>query len=149
MNPNALFAVFPFLFIGFWLFITAMLGRMSGWFALQERYPDRDEIPLLRLRGESGQLGRGDPFNPWGGVSFGGCLRLDVCPGGLRVAVWWVFGPFERPFLVPWGEIQVEESKLWIIKRFRLEFRGTYGNALTIRPGTYARIAAMHPLKVG
>jgi hypothetical protein len=95
------FAVlFPILFIAVWLATTTVLALKSRWFALAERYPDRDdEEPLLRLRGQSGTMGRR--------VAINGVLTLSACPSGLRIGIVRLFGPFSRPFLVPWKEITV------------------------------------------
>ena len=50
---------------GIWLLVTTLLGWLSGWFTLQEVYPDRSEEPLERLRFQSARLGRrgGLPVN--------------------------------------------------------------------------------------
>ncbi len=145
MNGNAFLGVFPFLFIGMWLGITSLLSLFSGWRTLQTQFPDRDEIPTLRLRMQSAQMGRRSRHNPWGGVSYGSCLRFDVCPTGLRVAVWRIFGIFDRPFLVPWNQIAVERRKVLFVKRYSLRL-GNTGITLTIRDKAYQRIAANSPL---
>ena len=106
MNENAFLAIFPFLFIGFWLIVTTILWLLSGWKALQDRFPDRDEVPLKRLHFQSATFGSG-----FFGTNYGGCLRFDVCSLGLRVAVWRIFGPFSRPFFVPWSEITAETKR--------------------------------------
>ena len=31
---------FPLLFVGIWLMVSTLLGMMSGWFSLQQWYPD-------------------------------------------------------------------------------------------------------------
>src|SRR6478672_10360496 len=93
--------VFPFFFGGMWLFATTMLGFMSGWFNLQQWYPDDGgEEPLLTLRGQSGAMG-------WG-VSLNNCLRLRVYRSGLGIGIWRIFAPFQRPLLIPWSEVKAE-----------------------------------------
>jgi len=91
---------FPFLFVGMWLLVTTFLSVFSGWFDLQRRYPDPGEPSFLTLGMQSGVMGIG--------VNFNGVLTLSACPSGLRVSVWKVFGPFVRPFVVPWSQLRAE-----------------------------------------
>jgi hypothetical protein len=89
----------PILFAAMWLLVTTIFGFVSGWFALQRRFPGNQDTPLLRLRMRSGKMG-------W--IHLNGILTLDSCASGLRVSVWKLFGPFQRPFQVPWDQIEAE-----------------------------------------
>src|SRR5580765_7585355 len=126
MNENAFLAVFPFLFVGMWIGVTALLAALSGIGELAERYPDRPEQrPWRTLRFQSGQLGRFIMT----GVNYGGCLRFDVCPAGLRVKIWRIYAPFSKPFLVPWDAIAVESRPvLGLPFYFARRYRLTFGN---------------------
>ena len=119
----------------------------AGWFELQDLYPNREEEPLDRLRFVSGAIGTGSLLNPWGNVSYGRCLSLDVCPGGLRVRVQRFFVPFQKPIFVPWACITVERKRILFISRYRLEFARTDGRALTISKRAVDRIARTGQLK--
>jgi len=130
-----------------WLAITTLLGVLAGWFELQDLYADRDEPALDRLQFVSGALGRGNLLNPWGNVSYGSCLSLDVCRGGLRVRVWRIFAVFQTPIFVPWPCITVEVKRILFFRRYRLEFARTYGRALTISERAFDRIAQTGLLK--
>ena len=130
-----------------WLAITTTLGAFAGWFELQELYPDGDEEPLDRLRFVSGAIGRGSLFNPWGNVSYGGCLSLDVCPHGLRIGVWRIFAVFQKRIFIPWPCITVEFKRILFLQRYRLEFAQTDGRALTISKRAFDRIARVGLLK--
>jgi hypothetical protein len=147
VNENAFFGIFPFAFIGMWLLITTILGIVSGWRALVERFPDSQDPALERLHFQSAAIGTGSFFNPWGNVSYSSCLRFDVCHTGLRVKIWRIFSPFEKPFLVPWAQIAVEEKKFLFLNRYRLTFGDPSLSALTINPQAYRRIAANSPLR--
>ena len=136
---------FLFIFIGMWLIVTTALDYFSGWYSLRRRFPNIDEQAVDRLHFRSGLLGKGSMYNPWGNVSYGNCLRFDVCPSGLRVAVWRIFGPFSGPFFVPWQDISVEQKNLFFLKFYRLSFGGSGESALTIGSWTYRRIAANCP----
>jgi len=134
--------VFPIFFIGLWLAVTTVLGRASGWKFLQGAYPDRIETPLVRLQLQSGSMG-----GRWGmPVNFNGCLRYDVCPTGLRVAIWRIFGWFQQPFFVPWGHITAEEKKMLFLTGIRLRFTGWPDGELIIRRRTFERMVEAAPL---
>lgn len=142
MNETAFAAIFPFLFIGMWFLTTSVIGWWSGWHVLQDRFPNRDVTVRDRMHFQSAGLGKGRIWNPWGNVSYGSCLRYDICQEGLRVAVWRVFGPFCRPFLVPWDKITVEEVRFLFFRFYRLSFGDPSLSALTIRSRAYKRIVA-------
>ena len=117
--------VFPFFFFGMWLSITTLLAYLSRWFVLARRYPDREaEIPLFQQRLPQAWMGTV-------GVNYRGCLNVAACPGGLRVWVMRLFGPFCRPFFVSWDEIQIERRQtLWMeqaVLTFGKDRAGTLG----------------------
>jgi hypothetical protein len=124
---------FPIFFAGFWLLITTVLGAMSGWFELQRHYPTGDEPALLTLRGRSGSMG-------WG-VGLNGILTLGACPAGLRVGIWRIFGPFLRPFLVPWNEIHPIHTTRFFMPSVRLNFGNPAIGALRINARMWQRLA--------
>lgn len=126
--------LFPFFFVGMWLFATTMIGVLSGWNALRERFPDRDATNLLRLGWQSGRMGK-----VMGGASFGGCLTLTATPLGLRVAIWRLFGSFQSPFLVPWDRIRPEPVRELFAPAIRLHFGDT--GRLTIAARVWERLA--------
>lgn len=109
------FAVFPIFFIALWLAVTSILGVMSGWFGLAERFPDRREPTLAKIGGLSGMMGIG--------VSMRGILTLTACQSGLRVSIWRIFGPFSRPFLVPWREISTRPVTIFFTPHGPAQFR--------------------------
>lgn len=113
--------LFLLVFIAGWLGITGFLGRSSGWFQLMAKYPDRPESAILRLRGLSGTLGSSFAMLPGTGVRMTRMLSLSVCPSGLRVGMFRLFGPFCRDFFVPWNRLTVERKTylLWPVARLR------------------------------
>jgi hypothetical protein len=108
-NPLYFLIAFPLL----WFAVTLILSVLSGWFRLMERYPNRDEIPLLTLTNQSGSLGI---------VSMRNILKLSVCASGLRIGIMRIFGPFCRDFLVPWDEITVTRGDRYLWKFAKLSF---------------------------
>jgi hypothetical protein len=127
------------LFPLFWLAVTALIGRLSGWSALVARYPDRDQIATLSLRRASGIMNQS---------RFGRCLRLDVCLGGLRISVPRIIGPFQPPFLVPWGEIAVEQFSVPILGTFpQLVFGNPRVGTLLLPSPWMERVVAASPIR--
>ena len=149
MSDNALAALVPFLFIGIWLIVALVTYHFSGWAKLVERFPDRLDQPVRRLRFRSGRMGKGSRWNPWGGVSYSGCLRFDICRTGLRVAAWRIALPFSQPFLVPWDKIAVEQQRFLFFRYYRLTFGSGELSALTIDHRAFRAIAEDGLLKVG
>jgi len=135
--PLYLIGLFPFFFAGMWFFVTTRLTKMCGWQALSQRYPDQDERPILRLRGQSGQMGAN--------VNLNGILTLDACSTGLRIGIWRIFGPFSRPFLVPWAEIQAGPQKALFMDLVRLTFSQPPVGNLSLASAVWARLSAATP----
>lgn len=92
------FLLYPIFFAALWLLVTMFLTWASGWKALEARFPDKPDETGRTIHMASGVLC---------GVSMRNILTLTACPMGLRVSVWKLFGPLDRPFLVPWEQIGV------------------------------------------
>ena len=127
------FLFFQLSFICLWLVVSTILDLQAGWYRLMEQYPDQAEEPILRLRWQSGTMGRG--------VNMRGILTLSVCASGLRVGMWRVFGPFCRSFLVPWESIRVVRKTGLFGWAVRLEFGNPPIGRLSIAAGTADRLA--------
>jgi len=110
----ALVVLFPVFFAGLWLGITTLLSSLSGWPALMKAFPDRDEPALLRLSGQSGQMGPG--------VNMQGVLTLSVCPSGLRLGMSRFLAPFAHDVLVPWNQISANRKQVLFGQVVRLQF---------------------------
>jgi hypothetical protein len=130
--------VFPFLFVGMWLAVTTMLGFMSGWFNLQQWYPDDgSEEPLLKLRWQSGMMGAG--------VSLNNCLTLSAKRSGLSVKMTRIFALFQRPLLIPWSEITAEPSRMFFTPMVKLTFGSPANGKLKIGARSWAKLVAAVP----
>lgn len=128
---------FPVFFIGMWVAITSILGAVSGWYALMERYPAREEAPLLTLKNQSGSMR---------GVKLNGVLTLSVSQSGLRVGMIRVFGIrlfglFQRDFLVPWHELTVVRKDGFFGSVARIEFGKPAQGNLTVSADIVDRLA--------
>jgi hypothetical protein len=132
--------LFPVFFVLMWLFVTTLLGRISGWHSLMEKYPDRDEQPLLQLKGQSGSMGPG--------VNMRNILRIAVCPSGLRLGMMKIFGPFHKDFFVPWEDIRVTRKTSYIFfKMSELQFGNPSEGKLVIRDYIADQLARAAPGK--
>ena len=132
--PPGFFYFLPLSLIAIWLFVVGVLSLMSGWPELMKRFPDRPEPPLVKLDFLSGMMGAG--------VRLGGILSLSACPSGLRIAMWRLFGPFCRPFFVPWREITAEPFTLLLTPMIRLRFGNPPAGVLMIRARVWERVSS-------
>src|SRR6185437_9641692 len=126
--------VFPFFFVGMWLFVTTILSVFSGWFALAKAFPDQPEMAILVLKRQSGSMGAG--------VAMSGLLTVSACPSGLRVGINRLFGPFCRTFFVPWKDIVVSRRCTLWGPRAQLRFVEHARGNLTLSSYVADRLAA-------
>lgn len=97
-----------------WLAITTLLGLLSGWYLLMQKFPNRNEKELLQLKYQSGSMGIG--------VNMNRVLKIGVCPSGLRIGMIRIFGIFCRDFFVPWQELRVTRKKGFLGQPAELRF---------------------------
>ena len=134
MMPDDLkfLATFPFLFVGLWLIVTTILGLLSGWFTLQQRFGPPNDERLLTLRAQSGSMGVG--------VALQSVLWLTAHKSGLGVGIWRLFGPFQRPFLVPWHEIEAKPTKTLFTPMVNLSLGKPPAGSLRISARSWSRL---------
>ncbi len=123
----------PLFFAAAWLAITSFFGLLAEWFSLQDRFPNDDDAALLNLNMRSGWMGVG--------VAFNSCLTLTACRSGLRISVWRILGPFQRPFLVPWNQIKATQKSMLFVPMARLEFGTPNLGRLTINARDWQKLA--------
>ena len=120
--------------IGFWILISTVLARVSGWAALARVYRLQDSFDGRRWRFQTAQM-------RWA-TNYGSCLSVGVSPRGLYLAVPFLFRPTHPPLLVPWGDIVVELRQLTWFTAVELRFRRKPGIPLRISPELAKRLAA-------
>ena len=130
--------LFPVYFAAMWLVVTTLLGAMTGWCGLMRRYPDIGEEALATLRRQSGVMGRA--------VSMSRILDVSPCPSGLRIGMMRLFGPFCRPFLVPWEALGAENSSFIVFPMVKLMFGGSASPALWLYPRTWEKLVQRSPV---
>lgn len=119
------------IFAAGWLAMSFFLDGMTGWPALQRRYPEikEDQLPI---RGFSAA---------WGGaLSRRGWLMVSAGRSGLRVTPFKLFAPFTRPITVPWNEISAQR----LGRRAQLAF-GVTGACVTVDAEAWEELASSVP----
>ncbi|HEX3677519.1 MAG TPA: hypothetical protein VHU79_09040 [Sphingomicrobium sp.] len=128
----------PILFVGMWLFGTTTIGFLSGWFNLQQWYPDEGgEEPLLTLNGQSGSMGAG--------VGLNGVLKLRAYPSGLGLSIRRIFAPFQKPLKIPWSEIEAEASTSFFLPMVKLNLGKPANGRLKISARSWSRLVDAVP----
>jgi hypothetical protein len=125
---------FPLFFVLLWFAVTALLGFISGWYFLMRRFPDRPEAPLRTFNNQSGSIGL---------VGARSLLTLSVCPGGLRVGMMRIFGPFSKDFFVPWNEMSVIRKDRFFWKVTKISFGNPPVGSLTLMADLADRLAGV------
>jgi len=124
---------FPILFVGMWLVATTVIGFLSGWYNLQQWYPDEEgEEPLLTLNGQSGSMGMG--------VALNGILKLRSYPSGLGLSVLRIFAPFQKPLKFPWSEIEADPSSSFFLPMVTLSLGKPANGRLKISARSWSRL---------
>jgi hypothetical protein len=105
-----------FAFVGVWLASFALLwvavcfliGRLSGWQALAERYRFDGDFTGTRWRFRSGRM-------RWT-MHYGNILTLGADSSGVYLSVFRLFRAGHPPLLVPWREIAVTERRFFFVR---------------------------------
>lgn len=108
-------AIFPFFFVGMWLFVSFILGQMSGWAGLAEVYPQKSPYagPLVSTSGKMGM------------TRYSGVLRLGADEKSLHLSVLFLFRVGHAPLTIPWSSIRVSSEKIFFTEYVRLQIDQT------------------------
>ena len=102
----------PLATIGLVAVIMAVMGKISGWGRLAERYTAAGVVPGNLHRFRSARIG-------WAG--YNNCLTFGGDMRGLYVAMFPLFRPGHPPLYIPWHDLEVYGGDLWVVSY--LEFR--------------------------
>ena len=127
----------PIMGVALWIGVTTVIGAMSGWFRLMQRFPNQPDSARLSLSWQSGAMGIG--------VNYNNVLRLATCDTGLRVGVPRLFGIYARDFLVPWRDIRVKRYKSFFVDFVELTFGDPAVGRLVVRAATADRLRESIP----
>ncbi len=140
--PSAIVVLSTAFFIAIWCASSLFLGWLTGWFDLQQWYgDDGNEDAYLKLRWVSASMGS---F----GVYLKHCIILGAKPSGLSIAMFRIFAPFEKPLLVPWHDIEVEQASSFGFAKVRLRFGNPSVGELRINQWTWARLVDVLPSSI-
>lgn len=126
-------------FVGFWMGICVLLGLMSGWRGLANRYETRSEPPS-----QSETV-----YAMLGLVSYKGVLELASTPEGLDMRVMALFRAGHPPLRIPWQVIGVEGEHIGLFGQQTKVRLGNGGPLLRVPSEVWAKlrfigIAAQH-----
>lgn len=121
---------------------SMLIGWFSGWNELQQHYSDDgNEETLLKLRWVSASMGS------WA-IYLKHCLFLGATSSGLSISMFRLFAPFQRPLLIPWNDVHVEQASTLGQAKVRLVFGNPALSQLRLNQFTWARLVDVLPSSV-
>jgi len=127
----AWFAIaFPVYFVGLWLLVSTIISLAGGWYVLSQTFRARVPFDGSLWSGQSGYM-------RWF-VNYGHCLKVGASSNGLYLATLFLFSFMHPPLLVPWNEINIRRTKLWV---FGAYVTVTLGNERPIRLRVTGKLA--------
>ena len=112
--------LFPFLFVGLWVFASAQISR-EGWRSFAERYPASS-----RPAGSA----HNSPRTRFASFisRYGNVVRVIFTADGVYFSVLFLFRPFHSPFLVPWDSVKrIEKKRGFLFDHYQLDIEDAAG----------------------
>lgn len=135
-EPSAFPLWFPFLLVGGWLLVGALLSGLSHWPELACRFPGVERPAGTTLRGQVVGIGL---------VNENNVTTLVVAPTGLYLSANVLFRFRRPPILLPWGEVRfVSERKVLWWRNYVLDLGGVTEIRIKARA-----FAALEPFLIG
>lgn len=116
----------------FWLLVCWLLMKITGWAALEEKFPSHNDMILKTLHFQSGGMR---------GVRLGNCIKFEICAGGLRISFWKLIAPFAGPAYIPWSQIRVTKAKFALFSAYDLSFGDPEAGKMLLARRVAERIA--------
>jgi len=127
INGHELWLIFPFFFVGMWVFVSFVISRM-GWNAFATRYPAETRPTGTAYNSPS----------TWFGfflARYGNVVRVIFTEAEVYFYPLFLFRAFHRPFLVPWESVRrVERQKVLFSSRYRVDIEDEAGEIHVILP---------------
>ena len=123
--------VFLVSFVGLWLLVLVVIGKLSGWATLAQQFPSGNSFEGEVWKWQSARM-RGTNFNS--------CLTIGSSIRGLYLAL---IAPlrFRSPaLLIPWGEITVSRRRVFLVELVCLELGREQKISFCIRPHLAERL---------
>lgn len=135
LPPVAIFCIALLLFLAFWCGLLTIIGRISGWLLLADRYRFHDTFDGQCWYLRSAEL-------RWQ-CSYGGALTVGANPSGLYLAVLAPFRPGHPPLFIPWSETQIQMVPgVWFGPTMEIHFPEVPGTLIRFSRSMGQRIAA-------
>ena len=128
-------ALFPFFFIGMWIFVLKKLSSMSGWATLAEHFHFQEKFEGRYYRFQSARLNK---------VNYSSTLEIGMNEMGLYMVPIILFRLFHQPLFIPWVEIEAEPFKAFFFKGYRLRFRSYPDITLEVSRKAFERMLEFH-----
>jgi len=141
MNLNqipaaAVLPIFIVLYILFWAGLLVILGRLSGWILLAQRYRATEPFEGKRWYLQHAQL-------RWG-INYSGCLTVGANPTGLYLRIWPMFRPGHPALFIPWAETKIEMKRsFWMGNYMEMEFTQVPRTKIRFRERLAKKIATV------
>jgi len=120
--------------VSFWLIVCALSSRFGGWYALARVFRTQFPFEGSKWRFQSGQMR--------GFINYGNCLTVGASREGVYLAVLPLLRFMHPPLLVPWSEIKVQRSKIWVFEYVRFIMGREAAVPLRIRGALAAKLRA-------
>lgn len=117
-----LFLLFPFFFVGMWVFVCFLLSLFGGWSRLAEAYRARAEFRGKKRYLQSGRLGL---------TNYNSVLTVGANEEGLYLAVMPLFRVGHPSLFIPWYDITTTEHQGWMFAY--LDFTFTKAPSVKLR----------------
>lgn len=109
-----LFAAVPFLV--FWLSLTFVMAKISGWSALAQKFPDRGDTGTINSRRLFVSIRMRFMGNYRGSVFF------EALPQGLRMKMLFFLRFGHNNILIPWNELKVTKETTSLLGMYKFSF---------------------------
>lgn len=106
-------ALFPLVFVAFWVGICLLLSASGGWARLARQYPLNSLSSFDKWHFQGCRVG-------W--VGYNGCVTFGTNFNGIYVGLWWIFRPGHPPMEIPFSDISGQLKHGWLFSFVDLEF---------------------------
>ncbi len=111
--------VIPLFFVALWVLVGTVVGRLSGWYLLAERYRANTPFQGETWPFQSAQMRYQSHYN--------NCLTFGADPQGLSIAMLFILRAGHPPLFIPWGELELQPNRRLFVRGYELRFRQVPG----------------------
>jgi hypothetical protein len=123
--------IFPFLFMGMWIFVYYLMSR-KGWDRLVEKFRANDSFHGTRVGVVSATINQSN---------YNGSLVLKYNYEGIWLRPVFIFRLFHPAVLIPWTEIkEVRDRKMFFVKLKELVIGNPFVAIITLKESVYNKL---------